>query len=101
MTYLFSIFYILGDDFGNLSLFNYPCVVKDAPRNVGFGHSSHVMNVKFTSNGRQLITVGGNDGSIIVWKLIENYNNTSSNNNNDNDNNNNNYNNNNNNNFDR
>lgn len=64
--------YYLGDDFGNLSLFNYPCVVKDAPRKIGYGHSSHIMNIKFTCNESHIISVGGNDNSIIVWKLVEN-----------------------------
>lgn len=32
-----------------MSVFNYPCVVDAAPRSSHGGHSSHVMNIKFTA----------------------------------------------------
>ena len=33
---------VCADDFGGVSLLNYPCIVEDAPCAVGRGHSSHV-----------------------------------------------------------
>ena len=63
----------VADDFGKLALFNYPCVVDNAPRSLHGGHSSHVMNVKFSSNDSndvKIITVGGNDNAAITWKVV-------------------------------
>ena len=65
----------LGDDFGHVSVFNYPCVVADAPRSSYGGHSSHVMNVKFTpqpesgggAGDLKLVSVGGNDNAAMTW----------------------------------
>lgn len=31
------------------------------------GHSAHVTNVRFTFNGRQLVSAGGADMSVMVW----------------------------------
>jgi WD40 repeat protein len=88
-----------ADDSGYLSVMNYPCVAKHAPRRVYGGHSSHVMNVKFmpgTSGGGgaagggtvfgrmpstststldgspdRVVTVGGNDNSVQVWRVVQ------------------------------
>jgi WD40 repeat protein len=64
---------VTGDDFGNVSLFNFPCVVKDAPRKCYGGHSSHVVGMKLLESGGRLglslLTVGGNDCSIILWRI--------------------------------
>ena len=46
---------VTGDDFGNVNLFNYPCIAKNAPHRSFSGHSSHVMNVKFLSNNESNI----------------------------------------------
>jgi microtubule-associated protein-like 6 len=64
---------VTGDDFGYLKLFNFPCVAKDAPCIVGRGHSSHVMNAKFVSD-LSLATAGGNDCSVMLWKIERNIN---------------------------
>jgi len=60
-----------GDDHGRLQVFNYPCVVKDAPHLTSVGHSSHIMAIKWLeSGGRGLLgTTGGNDSSVIVWSI--------------------------------
>lgn len=63
---------LTGDDFGNVNLFNYPCVVKNAPPVVCSGHSSHVMNVRVVKNTPSetwVATVGGNDNSVMVWVI--------------------------------
>ena len=39
---------VTADDFGGVNLFNHPCVVQDAPFRRGGGHSSHVMNARFS-----------------------------------------------------
>lgn len=61
-----------ADDFGQVNLFNYPCVVKNAPSVVCTGHSSHVMNVRVVKNSPTetwVATVGGNDNSVMVWVI--------------------------------
>jgi len=60
---------ITGDDFSGINVFNYPCVVKNAPGMVRGGHSSHVLGVAFCSNGSNFASVGGNDQSVILWQL--------------------------------
>ena len=49
---------------------NYPCIVKNAPRKVYRGHSSFVTNVRFLPNQQTLVTIGGNDSSIICWSIV-------------------------------
>ena len=70
---------VTGDDFGTAKLFNYPCVVKNAPHKVCSGHSSHVTNTRFlsTSIGASgsgsgsgaFASVGGKDACVMVWSV--------------------------------
>lgn len=57
------------DDFSQVKLFKYPCPVKNSACNTYRGHSSHVTNCVFFDN--YLVTTGGNDKSIFVWKYTE------------------------------
>ncbi len=41
---------VTSDDEGRVKLFNYPCVVEDAPHRAYRGHSSHVMGVRFNAD---------------------------------------------------
>ncbi len=50
-----------------MNVFNFPCVVKNAPRKSYNGHSSHVLNVSFVWDDRMLVTVGGHDNCAISW----------------------------------
>eukprot|EP00606_Chrysophyceae_sp_TOSAG23-5_P000614 GSChrysophyteH2.ASY1.ANO1.813.1 assembled CDS len=55
------------DDFGLVKVFRYPAV-DDASKHLQFaGHSSHVTNVRWTL-GENLITTGGNDKCVFVWR---------------------------------
>ena len=60
-----------ADDFGGVSLLNYPCVVEDAPCAVGRGHSSHVMNVRFSPDDDWVVSVGGKDRAVFQWRFRE------------------------------
>lgn len=60
---------VTGDDFGHVALMNYPCIVNDAPRKIYTGHSSHVMSVKFTTDG--VVSSGGNDATVMLWKCCK------------------------------
>jgi WD40 repeat protein len=59
---------VTADDFGLVKLFRYPCVDDGAKCNTYQGHSSHVTNVRWTK-GEHLMSVGGNDKCLFVWKL--------------------------------
>ncbi|KAG1711816.1 hypothetical protein DVH05_009058 [Phytophthora capsici] len=58
-----------GDDSGNVKFFRYPCIPKGSKFIACKGHSSHVVNVRFSFDDKYLISVGGNDRSIFQWKL--------------------------------
>ncbi|XP_038072339.1 echinoderm microtubule-associated protein-like 6 [Patiria miniata] len=57
-----------GDDFGFVKLFRFPCPDKYAPHKKYVGHSAHVTNVRFTYDDRHLISAGGDDCCLFVWK---------------------------------
>ncbi|XP_077993248.1 echinoderm microtubule-associated protein-like 6 [Glandiceps talaboti] len=57
-----------GDDSGYVKLFEFPSPQKFAPHKKYVGHSAHVTNVRFTSNDRYLISAGGDDCCLFVWK---------------------------------
>lgn len=58
-----------GDDFGQLKIFNYPCVEKGAEFCAGRGHCSHVSCVVFSKDGDRVLSAGGNDRCVMQWKL--------------------------------
>jgi WD40 repeat protein len=45
-----------------------------APAMVHRGHSAHVTNVCFNADGSRVISVGGNDRCVFVWRVIQNVN---------------------------
>jgi WD40 repeat protein len=66
-----------GDDFSKVKLFSFPCVVEESPCNTYSGHSSHVTNVRWMKSsssslddGAYLISTGGGDKSIFVWRCV-------------------------------
>lgn len=60
---------VTADDFGGVNLFNYPCVVQDAPCWRGGGHSSHVMNARFSPDDNWVVSVGGKDRAVFQWRF--------------------------------
>ncbi|XP_012868821.1 PREDICTED: echinoderm microtubule-associated protein-like 5 [Dipodomys ordii] len=61
---------VTGDDFGMVKLFDFPCPEKFAKHKRFLGHSSHVTNIRFTSGDRHVVSAGGDDCSLFVWKCI-------------------------------
>lgn len=59
---------VTADDFGRVCLFNYPCIVRQAPCRSYRGHSSHVMNITFNANDKRVVSVGGNDRAVFQWR---------------------------------
>ena len=62
---------VAADDFGGVNVMNYPCVVDEAPRQRCSGHSSHVMNARFSPEDRWVVSVGGLDRSVFQWRFRE------------------------------
>jgi WD40 repeat protein len=58
-----------GDDLGEVKVFKFPCVQATASPVVGRGHASFVSNVKWTADDRYIISVGGEDQTVIVWEI--------------------------------
>eukprot|EP01050_Picozoa_sp_SAG11_P012355 SAG11_NODE_1367_length_5098_cov_4.225445_7_plen_299_part_00 len=61
-------FLAAADDNGKVWLFNFPCVIEDAPGHAHKGHASHVAGVTFTNDDRRVLSVGGHDRSLFQWK---------------------------------
>eukprot|EP00276_Gloeochaete_wittrockiana_P019624 CAMPEP_0184336236 /NCGR_PEP_ID=MMETSP1089-20130417/4606_1 /TAXON_ID=38269 ORGANISM="Gloeochaete wittrockiana, Strain SAG46.84" /NCGR_SAMPLE_ID=MMETSP1089 /ASSEMBLY_ACC=CAM_ASM_000445 /LENGTH=666 /DNA_ID=CAMNT_0026661207 /DNA_START=116 /DNA_END=2113 /DNA_ORIENTATION=- len=64
-----------GDDFFRVRLFRFPCISNDekkkmAPHKSFIGHSSHVTNVRFSYDNKYLISIGGNDCTVLLWEVI-------------------------------
>jgi microtubule-associated protein-like 6 len=57
-----------GDDFGQVNLFKYPCVMEKSNYGEYFGHSSHVTKVRFSANDEYIVSTGGNDLTVMVWQ---------------------------------
>ncbi len=63
---------VTGDDFGGLSVYHHPCVVKHAPGKRTAFHSSHVMASKWLhpiGSSAVVASAGGNDCTAMIWKL--------------------------------
>jgi WD40 repeat protein len=61
-------FMVLSGDDGLVRMFNYPCVIKEAPHRAFRAHSSHVQNCRFLVDDNRVITAGGADRSMMQWK---------------------------------
>ncbi|XP_055878559.1 echinoderm microtubule-associated protein-like 6 isoform X2 [Biomphalaria glabrata] len=61
---------VTGDDFGLVKLFQFPCPNKFAEFKKYAGHSAHVTNVRFLFDDRYLISTGGDDCCVFVWKCL-------------------------------
>ncbi|KAM9313939.1 echinoderm microtubule-associated protein-like 6 [Pholidichthys leucotaenia] len=59
---------VTGDDFGLIKLFDFPCSEKFAKHKRYSGHSAHVTNVRFSCDDKFVVSAGGNDCSLFVWK---------------------------------
>ena len=63
----------LGDDFGQVVMYEYPCTNTKDKGKIYDGHSSHVTNVKFNNpdgeTSTHLISAGGHDLSVMQWRI--------------------------------
>uniref|UniRef100_G3PCL9 EMAP like 6 n=1 Tax=Gasterosteus aculeatus aculeatus TaxID=481459 RepID=G3PCL9_GASAC len=61
---------VTGDDFGLVKLFDFPCTDKFAKHKRYLGHSAHVTNIRFSHEDKYVISTGGDDCSVFVWKCL-------------------------------
>ncbi|KAK3276728.1 hypothetical protein CYMTET_15223 [Cymbomonas tetramitiformis] len=59
------------DDSGIVRLYNYPCVVEKAPAREYYGHSAHVMCVRFSAGNEKVLTAGGRDRAVFQYRFIQ------------------------------
>ncbi|KRX05725.1 WD40-repeat-containing domain [Pseudocohnilembus persalinus] len=59
---------VTGDDFSKIKLFKFPCFKENSPFVQYTGHSAQVTNVRFSADNQYIISTGGQEKSIIVWK---------------------------------
>jgi len=72
---------VIGNDYGKIKIYNYPCVIEgnnnsggdnsipDEASVIGSGHSSIVTNVKFSNTNKSIVSCGGSDRTVILWKI--------------------------------
>lgn len=61
---------VTGDDFGLVKLFDFPCTEKFAKHKRYFGHSAHVTNIRFSHDDKFVVSTGGDDCSVFVWRCL-------------------------------
>jgi len=59
----------VGDDRGRIRLFRYPACDPEAKSSAFRGHASHLTNLRFTPGGETLLSVGGNDNTMLKWTV--------------------------------
>jgi WD40 repeat protein len=59
----------VGNDNGKVGVYNYPSLVKSSKFVEGKGHSSHVTNVRWNKDDRYIISVGGEDQCLMMWRV--------------------------------
>ena len=57
-----------AEDSGLVKIFRSPCTEPGAQAKSYKGHSSHVTKVRFSAGDRFLVSTGGNDKCVFVWK---------------------------------
>jgi len=58
-----------GDDWRLVNIHRYPCLMGVQPLSY-VGHSEHVCRVKFDEKDEYLYSIGGEDRTLIQWKLV-------------------------------
>ena len=58
---------VTANDDGTVGLYHYPSVIESSPHHQFRGHASHVMNVRFLSDARRVVSAGGLDRTTFQW----------------------------------
>jgi len=59
-----------GDDYGLVCLYRNP-LLEGHKSNKYMGHSEHVTNVKFSYDSKYLWSAGGQDQTVIQWRIVK------------------------------
>jgi len=59
---------VTGDDFSKVKLFKYPALKLGSLHQTYVGHAGHVTCVRFTASRRFVVSIGGADRTILVWR---------------------------------
>lgn len=63
---------LTADDYGLINLFNYPCLEENMYTSKSFcGHSEHVVRARFIQDGKYIVSIGGYDQTVLLWKRNE------------------------------
>jgi WD40 repeat protein len=60
---------VTGGDDQKVRLFKYPVTFPKQKNKAFTGHSSHVTKVRFSKNQKNLLSIGGNDRTVILWNV--------------------------------
>lgn len=62
---------VTSDDASHLKLFNFPCIVEDAPfSGPHFAHASHVPAAIFLRGDSHVASAGGSDRTVMLWRVV-------------------------------
>lgn len=61
----------VGDDRGRIRLFRWPCIDRGSAHRTDRGHASHLTCLKFSMDTSRLLSVGGNDNTLLVWNVAD------------------------------
>ena len=59
----------VANDYGKLQLYKSPCRGDEPVLDTYRAHSLHLTNVKFTCDGKKILTIGGLDRCIMQWNI--------------------------------
>ena len=62
--------FAVGDDYGLVNLYRNPVVDDTHQARSLRGHSEHVVRVAFTMKDKYMLSIGGYDQTIILWKKV-------------------------------
>ena len=60
---------VTGGTDGAVSLFRYPCCTPGSAAKVTCGHGSHISSIAFSADDRYVMTAGGRDQCLLVWRV--------------------------------
>ena len=60
---------VTADDFGLVNVFNYPAETHESKSRSYSAHSEHVVRIAFSKDGQRLFSVGGQDKTLIQWRI--------------------------------
>jgi microtubule-associated protein-like 6 len=63
-TYVASV-----DNRGHARMYNYPCLRRESVPIEGHAHASTVTAIRFSSDDKTVVTLGGNDRCVMTWKV--------------------------------